>query len=952
MTIKMPSLDGLPSIITDERGSTGVFPILRRPLRVQYSADTVDVTLPDHVSPIPYDGGDGQLDEVLNRHVLFTDTEGNFWSIEQSRLQFLQTLSATFYVMFRRTARGWKRWQPRLGPPAPPLSGITGICFRNGATIQLVAGGTVDAAFDSFSPTDGPLGTNVITGPYAVAFNPLDGLVYFNDNSVNLRTWSPTSGLVATAVHSQPFWNGEYWLEFNSSIAFASDGTCYQWGIQDDDEPQVGLIVLNPDGTFATSLVGGNHDIYNGGGGAFKNVQITGIGGVAVSRTGATRVFIGIRGSISDGIAQDGDSAVDNGTNVSFVGYFDYNTNHDDDDNAGHVVFVGGVYFPAGNNSGAGGPTNYPSPTTSGDGSAPLGTSSTDQGEGTGVEQPLIGQIDDLCLSPGDDIFTVAYDVHMVRKMTSVRGSYDGAVSLTNHTAIDFEGGNPVLPNPGGYAGDGLPAYTAPGLTTSPQFGGPNSVAMSDCGGPVILDGGTVRYIDPAGNLFTVAGDPTGASPFPDTTPADALTRSFSGAKITQIGRGRYIISQVGNDSTDPPTPDALYLLIDKQCMTPTPTIRLVAGQQPSDEDGHQIDGVLGTNSVEGVLQMCWGPDGKIWLAGAGSSPDFTTNVRTYDPITGLVATTPFHSTFGDRGRINGICCSAAGNVYFIVNSTDDEDTTYLCKIPFGATSQSDVTEIFFFSEFGGSASLVRNLGVVTNNDGKEFVIVEHTSFSQIYYVDVDEGTASDSIIGDPGYGSVDADNPEMGEDVNGTDGSLGDTLKGLYVVGIGFNVYQVVTSSVNNQVIRSCRIFFEDDGDGGTIPQAFDLFSVTSHSLYPSGDPAGYGGDEEPALVPGDYGPRFNGLDAVAVDQCGNYYTIDYNNYVVRMVDTQGILHTIAGNNHSAFDDGQTFPTVDPVLATTVNVGIDIGNGGALLPDPNGGVYLACGNALYKLES
>lgn len=950
MTIKMPSLDGFPSYVADQYASDGIIPLLRRPLRVQYSADTLDVTLPDHIAPTPYDGGGASMDVTNARQVLFTDADGNFWSIEQSRLQFLQTLSATFYVMFRRTARGWKRWQPRLGPPAPPLSGITGICFRNGATIQLVAGGTIGASFDSFAPTDGPLGTNVITGPYAVAFNPLDGLVYFNDDSVNLRTWSPTSGLVATAVHGQPFWNGEYWLRFNSSIAFASDGTCYQWGIQDDDEPQVGLFVYNPDGSFSTNLVGNTHDIYNGGGGAFKNITITGIGGIAVSRTGATRVFFGIRGSISDGIAQDGDSAVENGASVSLVGYYDYNTDHDSDDDAGHVVFVGGVYFPSGNNSGAGGPTNYPSPTTSSDSSAPVGTSSTDQGEGTGVDQPLIGQIVDLCLGPGDEVHTVGVDVHMVRKMALNPDThlYDGAVSLTNHTAIDFEGGNPVLPNEGGYSGDGLPAYMSPGLTTSPQFGGPNSIAMSDCGGPVILDGGTVRYIDPAGNLFTVAGDSTGVSPLPDATPADALTRSFSGAKITKIGRGLYIISQVANDLY----PDALYLLIDKQCMTPTPNIRLVAGGQPSDEDGHQIDGALGTNSVEGITQMCWGPDGLLWFGGDGSSADFTTNVRTYDPITELVATTPFHSTFGDRGRINGICCSAAGNVYFIVNSTDDEDTTYLCKIPFGATSQSDVTEVFFFSEFGGSASLIRNLGVVTNFDGKEFVILEHTSFAQIYYVDVTEETLSDSIIGDPGYGSVDADNPEMGEDVNGTDGSIGDTTKGLYVVSTGTSFAQVVTSSFNNQVIRSCQLFFEDDGDGGTIPQAFHLSSITSHSLYPSGDPAGYGGDEEPALVPGDYGPRFNGLTAVAVDQCGNYYTIDYNNNVLRMVDTQGILHTIAGNGLGAFDMGATFATADPVLATTVSLGIDVTTGGALLPDPAGGLYLASNNALYKLES
>lgn len=948
MTLKMPSLDGFPSYVADQYASDGIIPLLRRPLRVQYSADTLDVTIPDHVAPTPYDGGGASMDVTNARQVLFTDSDGNFWSIEQSRLQFLQTLSATFYVMFRRTARGWKRWQPRLGPPAPPISGITGICFRNGATIQLVAGGTLGASFDSFSPTDGPLGTNVITSPYAVAFNPFDGLVYFNDNSVNLRTWSPLSGLVATAVHGQQFWNGGFWLGYNSALAFGGDGTGYQWGVQDDDEPSTLLIRTNPDGTFDTSLVGGSVDVYHGFGGASKNVRITGIGGLAVSHTGATRVFFGITGSISDDIAQDGGSPVENGANVSLVGYYDYNTDHDDDDDAGHVVFVGGVYFPAGNNGGLGGSTNYPSPTTSGDSSSPVGTSSTDQGEGTGVDQPLIGQIVDLCLGPGDEVHTVGVDVHMVRKMALNPDThvYDGAVSLTNHTAIDFESGIAGFPVGGGPSGDGLPAFTSPGYVTTPQFGGPNSIAMSDCGGPVILDGGTVRYIDPVGNLFTVAGDPTGASPLPDSTPADALTRSFSGAKITKIGRGRYIISQVGND----PFPDALYLLVDKQCLTPTPTIRIVAGGQPSDDEGQQIDGALGTNSLEGTVQMCWGPDGKIWIGASGFSPDgeFNTDIRTYDPITGLVATLPFHAPDGDRGVIIGICCSAAGNVYFIVNSTDDSNTTYLCKVPFGATSPSDVTALHFFIEFAGSASAFGNIGVVTNPDGKEFVILSHITFSEVMYYDVTENVLSQYMMSYSGAPSTDADNPDMGEHVEGNAGVLGNNLRGNFVTASG----QVVTGSYINQVIRTAQISFQDDGSGGTVPQADDLYSITNHSLYPSGDPAGYGGDGTLAYVEGDYGPKFDGITAVAVDSCGNYYAIDYNNGVVRMVDANGILHTIAGDGDLGFEDGAVFPGVDPVLATTVSIGLAFTNGGAMLPDPAGGLYLASNNALYKLES
>jgi hypothetical protein len=442
---------------------------------------------------------------------------------------------------------------------------------------------------------------------------------------------------------------------------------------------------------------------------------------------------------------------------------------------------------------------------------------------------------------------------------------------------------------------------------TGPSWGATADVIGGD--GPVLTDQG---------------GEPAW------TTASAAQAGSYD--VLTQVATGEGGSEEPGWS----PLPSSLV------CLTTAPTIRLVAGGVAT-ADGTQIDGPLGTNSTEQVTQMCWGPDGLIYLAGAGG-PDGT-YVRTFDPTTGEVVTTPFKSPFGDRGQMNGVAVSAAGNIYFITNSTDDSNTTELSMVPAGSTDESQVVQLHFFSEFFGSASALKNIGVVTNPDGKEFVLLAHVTFTEVMYFDVTASTNNQYLMSYDGAPTIDADHPDMGEHVAGNAGVLGNDLEAMFLTPS----MEVVTGSVHNQVMRAATLSFVADGAGGTVPQANDLHSITNHVLNLTGP--GYGGDGEPAYTAGDYDPQFNSITAVARDSCGNYYAVDMNNYVVRMVDTDGILHTIAGNNQSAFAPGQTFPSTTPVLATTVNIGTNFALGGALLPDPAGGLYLASLNAIYKLE-
>jgi uncharacterized protein (TIGR03437 family) len=81
-----------------------------------------------------------------------------------------------------------------------------------------------------------------------------------------------------------------------------------------------------------------------------------------------------------------------------------------------------------------------------------------------------------------------------------------------------------------------------------------------------------------------------------------------------------------------------------------------------------------------------------------------------------------------------------------------------------------------------------------------------------------------------------------------------------------------------------------------------------------------GYGGDGGPAGGAGISVPQ-----GIAVDSAGNIYFADYGNFVMRMIDTQGNIHTVAGNGNPKFSgDGglATKAGMNPVAVAVDNLG------------------------------
>ena len=99
-----------------------------------------------------------------------------------------------------------------------------------------------------------------------------------------------------------------------------------------------------------------------------------------------------------------------------------------------------------------------------------------------------------------------------------------------------------------------------------------------------------------------------------------------------------------------------------------------------------------------------------------------------------------------------------------------------------------------------------------------------------------------------------------------------------------------------------------------------------------------GYTGDGGPALQ-----ATIGYPVAISADPAGNFYIADQSNQVIRMVDTAGVIHTVAGNGTSGFSG-------DNGLATSAQLRRPDG----MLADGNGNLYISDGGnqRIRKVDS
>ncbi|MCU1259836.1 MAG: repeat containing protein [Bryobacterales bacterium] len=144
-------------------------------------------------------------------------------------------------------------------------------------------------------------------------------------------------------------------------------------------------------------------------------------------------------------------------------------------------------------------------------------------------------------------------------------------------------------------------------------------------------------------------------------------------------------------------------------------------------------------------------------------------------------------------------------------------------------------------------------------------------------------GNGTNGYTGDGG--------PAASAELSDPSGLAFDSAGNLYIADTGNNVVRKMTP----------------DGNISTI--------AGSNSLG-----AGYTGDGGPAT-----GAQLNNPSGLAVDSRGDLYIADTSNNVVRMVDTQGNISTIAGNNSAATGfSGDGGPATSAVLYNPIGVAVD----------------------------
>ncbi len=113
-------------------------------------------------------------------------------------------------------------------------------------------------------------------------------------------------------------------------------------------------------------------------------------------------------------------------------------------------------------------------------------------------------------------------------------------------------------------------------------------------------------------------------------------------------------------------------------------------------------------------------------------------------------------------------------------------------------------------------------------------------------------------------------------------------------------------------------------------------ITTVAGNGYSPSPGIGGYSGDGGPATD-----AELNGPDGIALDKFGNLYISDYQNDVIRMVNANGIINTIAGNGFGGYGGSG-------VLAATSELNGPLG----MDVDSNGVLYFAdiANNRIQKI--
>ncbi len=453
-----------------------------------------------------------------------------------------------------------------------------------------------------------------------------------------------------------------------------------------------------------------------------------------------------------------------------------------------------------------------------------------------------------------------------------------------------------------GFSGDNGPA-------TSAQLAGPQGLAVDGDGNLYIADASNsrIRKVDPNGIITTFAG-------------SGAADNSGNGGLATSAGLA-YPLGLVLKDNT-------LYISTASNVIwavdLSTQVINMVAGSMPSPVGGFNGDGnhALATrlNLPNG---MAFDSAGNLYVADEGND-----RVRKINPA--QIVSTVAGGHLGDDGPARKASLNSGFNVHLAFDAAGnlyvaDPGNNRVRKItPEGIISTFAGNG---FSGYSGDGGLATNAmlndpnSVTVDNQGNVFIA--DSGNGVIRKVDA-SGVISTFAKPSPyGYGTT-------------VIGLATDKSGNLYSTDGLSLVYK--TDPSGKSTVFAGSGFNATDGDGIPATQAQLNFptglavdqngnvyidewlgervrKVDTNGIITTVAGTGVQG------FSGDGGPATNArlslpLD-VAVDQQGNLYIADLENDRIRMVDTSGIIHTIAGTGVFGFN-GNHLPATDTNITPT----------------------------------
>ena len=422
-----------------------------------------------------------------------------------------------------------------------------------------------------------------------------------------------------------------------------------------------------------------------------------------------------------------------------------------------------------------------------------------------------------------------------------------------------------------GFSGDNGPAINA-------LLNVPAGVAVDDSGNVYIADenNNRVRKINTAGIITTIAG--TGSPGYSGNGSAAIAARLHNPVGVAVDGAGNIYVADMYNSAI--------------RKINTSGIISTIAGNGTA---GYTGDGGAATSA------QLFFPT-SVFVDGAGNVyiGDNQNNVIRKVDNSGIITTIAGNATNGFSGDSGpavsaslslpyGVTVDSAGNIYIA-----DQGNNRVRMVN-SSGSISTFAGPGYYSGDGGTAAaatLYRPNGITTA--AGSFYIAD-TYNRRIRKVD-----AAHTISTIAGTGTI------------GNSGNGGTAIAATFFLPIAVaadgkgNIYILDT----NNTVRKINA-------AGII------------SAYAGNGIAGYNGDGIPAVS-----AKLNQANGIAVDHIGNLYIADYGNNRIRKVDTAGIISTIAGNGSPGFS-GNGGPAISAQLNAPEGVAVD-NHGNVFIADYN----------------